>query len=142
MFGSFGSSGRNSQWQFRAGEGAVHRLVQSSILAEEGRTSTLGTHAYGFAEPHERLDALSRAADDILRWTPFPLLAKHRNGGAAKPKDRLFLTAFKRFIERMRLNNSSNRQRSNLHKSEASEMVSAQNVYAPLVAEKDIVLAP
>jgi hypothetical protein len=66
-------------------------------------TSTLDAHAYGFAEPHKRLDALPRAADDILRWTPFPLLAKHRNGGAAKPKDRLFLTAFKRFIERVRL---------------------------------------
>jgi hypothetical protein len=42
----------------------------------------------------------------------------------------------------VRLNNSSNRQRSNLHKSEASEIVSAQNVYVPLIAEKDILLAP
>ena len=71
-----------------------------------------------------------------------PSFAKHYNGGAAKAEDGLFLAALKRLIEGVRLGNSSNRQRSNLHKSEASEMVSAQNVYAPLVAEKDILLAP
>jgi hypothetical protein len=108
VFGSFGSWGLNSihiQWRFRAGEGAVHSgLVRNGpFWREKSLTSTLDTHAYGFAEPHKRLDALPRAADDILRWTPFPLLAKHRNGGAAKPRDRLFLTAFKRFIERVRL---------------------------------------
>ena len=69
-----------------------------------------------------------------------PSFAKHYNGGAAKAEDGLFLAALKRLIERVRLDNPSNRQRSDLHEPEASEVATLEKIYVPLVAGKDILL--
>src|SRR5437763_16555107 len=60
---------------------------------------------------------------------------------AEPPKRRrTFLAALKRLIERVRLDNPSNRQRSDLHEPEASEVASLGKIYVPLVAGKDILL--
>jgi hypothetical protein len=67
------------------------------------------------------------------QWAPLPWFAKHHNRRAAKAKDRLFLAALKRLIERVRLNNSPDRQSSDLHKREAPEVASLQNVYVAFV---------
>jgi hypothetical protein len=78
--------------------------------------------------------------DDIVAWAPRAWFAKHHNGRAAKGKDRLFLAALKGLIERVRLNNSPNRQGSDLRKREAPEVASLQNVYTAFVAKKNVLL--
>jgi hypothetical protein len=95
--------------------------------------ATLRARAYGFVKPHERLHTVPRVRDDIVAWAPRPWFAKHHNGRAAKAKDRFFLAALRRLIERVRLNNSPDRQGSDLHKREAPEVASLQNVYVAFV---------
>jgi hypothetical protein len=102
--------------------------------------ATLRAQAYGLAKLHERLHAVPRVLDDIVAWAPRAWLAKRHNGGAAKAEYRLFLAALKRLIERVRLNNSPDRQSSDLHKREAPEVPSLQNVYVALVAEENVLL--
>jgi hypothetical protein len=76
--------------------------------------------------------------DQVVRWAPHPRLAKHHDGRTTKAKDRLFLAALKRGIERVHLNDPSNRQGSDLHESEAPEVAGFQNVYVALVAEENV----
>jgi hypothetical protein len=78
--------------------------------------------------------------DDIVAWAPRPWFAKHHNGRAAKAKDRFFMAALKRLIERVRLNNSPSRQGSDLHEREAPEVAGLQNVYVAFVAEENVLL--
>jgi hypothetical protein len=60
------------------------------------------------------------AVPNAIIRAPRPWFAKHDDGGAAKAKDRLFLTALEWDIERMNLNDPSNRQGSHLHEPEAT----------------------
>jgi hypothetical protein len=76
--------------------------------------------------------------EQVIGWPPHPRLAKHHNGRAAEAKDRLFLAALERGIERVHLNDSSNRQGSDLHECEAAEVAGCENIYVALVAEENV----
>src|SRR6266511_3759747 len=108
---------------------ALNRARWAAPCASAERLATLRACAYVFAKPHERLGAVVRVLDDIVAWAPRPWFAKHHNGRAAKAKDRFFLATLKGLIERVRLNNSPNRQGSDLHEREAPEVAGLQNVY-------------
>src|SRR6266576_2284602 len=97
-------------------------------------------HAYSFPKPHQRLNAFPRALKKIVGWAPCARFAEHDNGRSAEAKHRFFLAAAKRKLERMSLIDSSNRQGSDLHESEASEVGGLQDVYVALVAEENVVL--
>jgi hypothetical protein len=86
-------------------------------------------------------DATVRMLKQIVNRAPRPRFAEHHNGGGTKAKDRLFLAAREKGIERTNLNDSSNRQGSDLYKCEPSEVAGFQNVDHALVAEEDVRLA-
>ena len=79
--------------------------------------------------------------EQVIGWPPHAWLAKHYDGRTPKAKDRLFLAALERGIERVHLNDSSNRQGSDLHECEAAEVAGCENIYVALVAEENVRLA-
>jgi hypothetical protein len=66
--------------------------------------------AHWFAQPHESLDALLRVLKQVIRRAPLPRFAEYNNGGATEAKHGLFFATLERGIERMNLDDSSNRQ--------------------------------
>src|ERR1019366_5318142 len=93
---------------------------------------------HGFAKAHQSFDVGLGMLKQVIGWTPRSRFAKHNNRRSTKPKNRLFLASPEPCIERMNLNDSSDRQSTNLHESKACEVARFQNVDLAFILKENV----
>src|SRR5215208_5118590 len=104
------------------------------VLRRRGQSDLL-------SQPHESLNSFTGLAQDILRRAPSARFAEHHHSRATEPEDRFLRAPPERVVQRVHLDDSPDRQRSDLHKSKATEISAGKNLCLSLIAEQDVRLA-